>query len=98
MDYLITFILPDVMDESFIQTIPMHRAKVNSLIEAGVIKSYSVSINRDKLWMVLEATDENHVERIIQSLPLHEYLNDFTIDVLMFSLTANTELPFISLN
>jgi muconolactone delta-isomerase len=98
MDYLLTFQLPDVMDESFIQTIPMHRAKVNALLEAGVIKSYSVAINREKLWMVVEATDENDVERIIQSLPLHEYLNDFTIDILMFSLNANTEMPHISLN
>jgi muconolactone delta-isomerase len=98
MDYLLTFQLPDVMDESFIQTIPMHRAKVNSLLEAGVIKSYCVAINREKLWMVVEATDENDIEQIIQSLPLHEYLNDFTIDILMFSLNANTEMPHISLN
>jgi muconolactone delta-isomerase len=98
MDYLLTFQLPDVMDESFIQTIPMHRAKVNSLIEAGVIKSYSVAINREKLWMVVEATDENDVHQIIESLPLHEYLNDYTIDILMFSLNANSEMPHISLN
>ncbi|MEN9522122.1 MAG: hypothetical protein RL065_499 [Bacteroidota bacterium] len=98
MDYLLTFQLPDVMDESFIQTIPMHRAKVNSLIEAGIIKSYSVAINREKLWMVVEAIDENDVHRIIESLPLHEYLNDYTIDVLLLSLNASTEMPHISLN
>jgi hypothetical protein len=98
MEYLLTFQLPDVMDESFIQTIPKHRAKVNKLIDLGIIKSYSVSIHRDKLWMVIEAIDETEVSAIVDSLPLHEFLLDYTINQLMFSLTANTEIPHISLN
>jgi hypothetical protein len=98
MDYLLTFQLPDVMDESFIQTIPKHRAKINTLIDLGVIKSYSVAINREKLWMVVEANNEAEISAIVESLPLHEYLMDYTVDMLMFSLTANTEIPHISLN
>jgi hypothetical protein len=48
--------------------------------------------------MVVEASNETEISAIVESLPLHEYLMDYTVDMLMFSLTANTEIPHISLN
>ncbi len=98
MEFMITYRLPDELNEDMIRTIPAHRAKVNTLIDAGVIKCYSLSFDRSILWMVVDAINETDMEAIIQSLPLSEYLSDYEVQPLMFTLTANTEIPHISLN
>ena len=98
MEFMITYRLPDELNEDMIKTIPAHRAKVNRLIEAGIIKSYSLSHNRSQLWLVVEAINETDLEAILQSLPLSEYLVDYDVQPLMFTLNSNTEIPHISLN
>ena len=98
MDFMITYRLPVEFDKEMIKTIPAHRAKVNRLIDSGVIKAYSLSLKRETLWMVVEAVNENELEAILQSLPLSDHLLDYEVEPLMFSLSANTELPFISMN
>ena len=98
MDFMITYRLPIEFDKEMIKTIPAHRAKVNRLIDSGVIKAYSLSLKRETLWMVVEAVNENDLEAILQSLPLSDHLLDYEVEPLMFSLSANTEIPHISMN
>ncbi len=98
MEFMITYRLPEELNEEMIRTIPAHRVKVNTLIEAGVIKSYSLAHDRSLLWMVVEAINETDLEAILQSLPMSEYFFDYEVLPLMFVLTASTEMPHISLN
>jgi hypothetical protein len=97
-DYIVIFNLPDLIDENFISLIPSHRLKVNELLEEGKIKSYSLSADRSKLWVVIKAESEMEVDELLSTLPLQHRMMDYEIVPLMFSQVTYQFLPALSLN
>ena len=80
----------------FMALIPKQRIHVNKLMQKNKLCSYVLSLERAKLWTIVNAETEEAVVDIIESFPLIDYLQ---FDV--FSLTFNNqvvELPHISLN
>lgn len=76
--------------------VPEQQEKVTELMQKNVIGSYVLSLERSKLWMVVNENTEEDVMRVLESMPLFEY---FQFDV--FSLTFNNQvvaMPAISLN
>ena len=78
--------------------IPSHRLKVNELLEEGKIKSYSLSADRSKLWVVVKAESEMEVDELLSTLPLQHRMMDYDIVPLMFSQVTYQFLPALSLN
>ncbi|HCS21388.1 MAG TPA: hypothetical protein DIW47_12650 [Bacteroidetes bacterium] len=79
--------LPE-LTEDMISRIPEHRQKVDRLLALGRIVSYSVSFERDALWMTVYAANEMAVMDILADLPLNELLNP-KITPLMFHLSPD---------
>lgn len=80
----------------FMSLIPKQRYHVNKLMQKNKISSYVLSLERAKLWTIVNAETEENAANIIESFPL---INYFQFDI--FSLTFNNqvvELPHISLN
>ena len=76
--------------------VPEQQEKVTELMQKNVIGSYVLSLERSKLWMVVNENTEEDVMRVLESMPLFKY---FQFDVL--SLTFNNQvvaMPAISLN
>lgn len=78
--------------------IPEHRAHVNTMFTEGKMLSYSVSMNRDMIWCVVNAEDEQHAMEYIISLPLYRSFVDVTCTPLLFHNTLPASLPGIFLN
>ena len=78
--------------------VPEHRHYINKLFSEGKMLSYSVSINRDMIWCVINAEEEQVAMEHVIALPLYPYFVDVTCTALLFHNTLPSSLPGIFLN
>ncbi|MEI8278885.1 MAG: hypothetical protein WCG87_03920 [Bacteroidota bacterium] len=95
--YLFQIELP-LFTEEMTQLIPVHRSHINKLFSEGRLLSYSVSLQRNLIWCVTNAEDEQEAMEIIAGFPLHSCFVDVLSYPLLFHNTLPTALPGISLN
>lgn len=93
---MIEFDLPGIFTEEFLALIPRQRYVINTMLAEGVIKSYSLSMDRSKLWMVMLAESESEIMENITRMPLNNYMVP-NISELMFHNAADSVMQF-SLN
>lgn len=97
MHYMVEFNLPNPLPETFIALIPEHRAKVNELMITGRIVTYTLAADRQKLWAVVNAENEQEIMDLLAELPLTRWMQ-FSIHALGFLLTTHASLPKLFLN
>ena len=89
--------LPELTME-MAETIPGHREHINKLFSDGRLLSYSVSANRDMIWCVVNAEEEQQAMECVISFPLYPFFTDVTCTPLLFHNTLPASLPGIFLN
>ncbi len=94
--FMIEFDLPEEPTEEFFSLIPRQRYVINNLMSDGKIKSYSLAIDRSRLWVIAEAESEFEVLEIISDMPLSPYMEPL-VSELMFHNSYESIVPF-SLN
>ena len=94
--FMIEFDLPETFSEDFLSLIPKQRDMVNQMLMEGKIKSYSLAMDRSRLWAVVAAESEFEAMEIIALLPLTVYMTPM-IHELMFYNASEVMLQF-SLN
>ena len=94
--FMIEFDLPSVFTEEFMALIPKQRYVLNELMDQGNVQSYSLALDRSKLWMIAVAETEFEILELIEQLPLSVFMTP-DISALMFHNTASLALQF-SLN
>jgi muconolactone delta-isomerase len=85
------------MDEEFMGFVPAHRLYINSLIEKSVIDYYTVSMESQRSWMVINATSRKEVEQYLSRSPLFKYWT-VEIDELFVYDGQSYRLPALQLN
>ncbi len=85
------------MDDKFMTFVPPHRVYINSLIEKNIIDYYTVSMESQKSWMVINATNKIQVEEYLSKSPLYKYWT-FEIDELFVYDGQSYRLPAVQLN
>ncbi len=94
--YMVEFDLPDVFVDEFIAHIPQQEKQINILMSQGIVKSYALSLNNCKLWLIIGADSEFQIMNIIEKLPLSEFMIP-SIMALMFHKSSQL-MPELSLN
>ncbi|GMU85851.1 MAG: hypothetical protein AMXMBFR48_10930 [Ignavibacteriales bacterium] len=89
--------LPETITEEYMSLIPRQREQVNRLMLEGKINSYTLSLDRTKLWIILSAKSDSDVFRLLAAFPMRRYM-DAKIVELAFHNTITTAFPQISLN
>jgi len=95
--YLFQLDLP-VLTEEIDNTVPAHREFINKLFSEGRILSYSVSMQRNMIWCVMNAEDEQEAMEMVLQMPLYQFFSDVSVHPLLFHNTLPATLPGISLN
>lgn len=95
--YMVSFELPIPFTTDFIEKIPEQREVINSLLAEQKIQSYSLSVNRDKLWCLVNADSKYEVINLINTFPLIDYM-PYEVSELMFHNVASIQVPAFSLN
>ncbi|MDP2302840.1 MAG: hypothetical protein Q8N03_10510 [Ignavibacteria bacterium] len=96
-DYMIEIDLPFDLGEEFVSKIPHQRVAVDRLFQLGKIRTYSLALDRRKLWIVASAESEEQVADLISQFPIYDYIK-FDIFKLNFHNTAKIGFPQVSLN
>ncbi len=95
--YLFQIELP-VFTMEMMTIVPEHRLHINKLFAEGKMLSYSLSINRDMIWCVINAEEEQEAMEQVIAFPLYTHFVDVTCTQLMFHNTLPASLPGIFLN
>ncbi|MBL7719547.1 MAG: hypothetical protein JNL72_11965 [Flavipsychrobacter sp.] len=95
--YLFQIELPPFTEE-MTQTIPAHKEYVDRLFSEGIILSYSVSVQRNMLWCVVAAADEQQAMEVVAALPMHPFFTDIACHQLLIHNMSTALLSDISLN
>ena len=85
------------MDDDFMSFVPPHRVYINSLIEKNVIDYYSVSMETQRSWWIINAANKNEVEEYLTKSPLYKYWT-VEIDELFVYDSQTYRLPALQLN
>ena len=82
-EYMVTIRFINSPTEEFFSLIPEQRAQVNTLMEKGVLTSYSLSFDRSTLWLTILGASEETVKKTLRMMPLYKFM-EFSIIELMF--------------
>ncbi|MBP6022019.1 hypothetical protein [Ferruginibacter sp.] len=85
------------MDDDFMSFVPPHRVYINSLIEKNIIDYYSVSMETQRSWWIINAASKNEVEEYLTKSPLYKYWT-VEIDELFVYDSQTYRLPALQLN
>ncbi len=85
------------MDENFMGYVPAHRIYINSLINKNVIDYYSVSMETQRSWMIINAKNKKAVEKYLSKSALYKYWT-IEIDELFVYDGQPYRLPALQLN
>ena len=96
-EYMVNIELPENPPKEFISLIPEQRARIDELMNAGVVTSYSLAFDRSRLWVTLSADSREDAAAILSSFPLFGWMNA-EIRELMFRKTEAVMLPPVSMN
>ena len=95
--YMIDISLPTDPDAEYVALIPLQRAHIAKLLEQGVVMGYSLSLDRSRLWVAMNARDERDAVGILSAFPLFKYFEP-AIYPLMFHNTSVMSFNRVSLN
>ena len=93
--YMVEFDVPSLTTE-LLEMIPEQRIQINKLFIEGRLLSYSLSMDRSKVFAIFLAIDDEQLIESIESLPLTVYM-EYTSMELMFHNTIHL-IPTMSLN
>lgn len=85
------------MDDAFMTLVPPHRVYVNSLIEKNIIDYYTVSMESQKCWIIINAKSKLKVTELLSKSPLYKYWT-VEIDELFVYDGQSYRLPAVQLN
>ena len=95
--YMVDIDLPMTMSEEFMSLIPRQRARINKLLQQGVIANYSLSSDRSRLWVTVNASSEADVDAVLRTFPVARFI-EWTIHELMFQQNSTPFVLKMSLN
>ena len=95
--YFVEVALTGSFSPEFMALVPAQRKKVNRLMDEGVIISYSLALDRTRLWMVVEAKNTEGVMDVLAGFPLIGFMKP-DIHELAFHDNVHSGFPHLSLN
>lgn len=96
-NYMVDIYINEDIDDRFISLIPQQRIRINELMQLGVILTYSLSLDRSRLWITMFGENEESVMKTLQTFPMMEYFSP-EIYELAFHNNISYRMPELSLN
>ena len=77
--------------------VPPHRTYINYLLNKGVIETYSVSMETQQSWIVVNGNTKHEVEEVLKASPLNKYWSFEIVELFVYDSQSN-RLPAVQLN
>ncbi len=85
------------MDDHFMNLVPPHRTYINYLINKNIIDYYTVSLETQRSWIVINAETKEEAETYLRKSPLFKYWQ-YEIDELYVYDGQAYRMPAVQLN
>ena len=85
------------MDEEFMNLIPAHRTYINYLINKGIVDYYTVSLESQRCWIIINADDKKKADEYLKKSPIFKYWQ-YEIDELYLYDGQGYRMPAVQLN
>lgn len=95
--YMVEIWLPEEFTPEMMTLVTHQRMVVNQMLRRGRLRAYTLSANRQRLWLVMVARDEQEVATIIDKFPMAQFMT-YEMQPLMFHNSVEEQLPSISMN
>jgi len=86
--FIVEFELPAVFTEEFTSRIPDQRMVIDSMLAKGQIQSYSLAMDRRKLWAIVNADSESDVWSLLDRFPLRDFMEPFIYELMFHNVTS----------
>lgn len=96
-EYMIIIRFTKSLSEEFASMIPNQRVQINRFMEKGILTSYSLSADREILWITLLANSIEAAEIILRMMPLFKFMK-YEIVELMFHNSPSYARMHLSMN
>ncbi len=77
--------------------VPAHRTYINFLLNKGIVETYSVSMETQQSWIVINAYSKTEVEEVLKKSPLSKYWSYEIVELFVYD-SQSTRLPAVQLN
>ncbi len=77
--------------------VPAHRTYINFLLNKGIVETYSVSMETQQSWIVINAYSKTEVEDVLKKSPLSKYWSYEIVELFVYD-SQSTRLPAVQLN
>lgn len=94
---MVEFDVPYPMTPEFVSLIPSQRAITDKMMAEQKILSYSLTVDRRRLWVIFSANTEAELFNLLTELPLTTYMH-YEYQELMFHNAPWMLLPAPSMN
>lgn len=95
--FMVEMHLPEVLDRELMNLVPQQRLFVNRLFQAGRLLTYSLSLEKGRLWAILKADSNLDVLEVLSQMPIAPHVES-DISPLTFHQAATFVAPRFSLN
>jgi len=95
--FMVEIEFPYYKDEEFIALIPRQRDQIGTLLQTGVLTSFSLNMERTKAWIVMAAQNEEAAMSVIEQLALYKFIT-FELQSLIAFDRAAFSLPPLVMN
>jgi len=89
-EYMADINLPKLSKE-LIALIPRQICIINRLMQSGKLSTYTLSMDRTKLWVMIRADNENEAINVLRTFPFYPY-----IDFYIYKLALNNIIPSLA--
>jgi muconolactone delta-isomerase len=95
--FMASITMPDFKDSEFLSLIPKERLHIDRLMEKGIISTYTLSADRTRLWVTINAESLDDTRTIVDAFPLRKFMA-VEITELTFHHSASLTMPTMSMN
>ena len=95
--FMVEVSLPKGLSPQLVSKIPHQRMHINEMMQRGTISSYTLAMNRSKLWVCVSADNPQEVDDVISDFPIADFIT-YKINELAFHDTAHSLIHEFSLN
>lgn len=96
--FMINIDLPEYFDDKFLSKIPAQRKQISHLMNQNIIQSYSLSEEKDKVWIIVNAENEKDVKQALYTLPLIDWMSFHIHPLTLHQKAIKIQVPSFSLN
>ena len=93
--FMVEIGLPYYKDEEFMALIPRQREQIGTLLQTGIITSFSLNQERTKIWLVMAAQNEDAAMKVIEQLAMYKFMDVELQSLLAFDRAAFSLPPLV---